>query len=45
MLKSIKKSMEDFHNLRRVVHAARKGQKITTVDTTEGRVYEITINR
>lgn len=45
MFTTIHKSMEDVRNYARLIKAIRKEQKIQTVDTSEGRVYEIIINR
>jgi hypothetical protein len=45
IMKSIRKSISNLQNYAQLANAARKGQKIQTVDTPEGRSYEIIINR
>jgi len=42
---SIRKSVSDIRNFAQLANAARKGQKIVTKNTAEGRTYEIIINR
>jgi hypothetical protein len=44
-MKHIRESISNFQNYAQLANAARKGQKIQTVDTPEGRSYEIVINR
>lgn len=42
---SIRESISNLRNYASLANAARKGQKIETVDTPEGRSYQIVINR
>ena len=45
MFKTIRKSRESASSYLRIANAIRKGQKIETHDTPEGREYWIIINR
>lgn len=43
-MKTIRKSLSDISGYLQIANAVRKGQKIETVETTEGRSYQIVIN-
>jgi len=42
---SIRKSLSNVSGYLQIANAVRKGQKIETVDTKEGRSYQIVINK
>jgi hypothetical protein len=43
-MKTIVKKISDFRDSLQIANAVRKGQKINTIETPEGRSYEIVIN-
>ena len=45
IMKTIVNKMSDLRGSLQIANAVRKGQKIETIETPEGRSYQIIINR